>query len=333
MATSIQTEQEINFPTNFHGSTQPIFSSSSYTQFTVASIQERSQDDTINITQYSPTTVNITVAGAGGILTSSVLPGTIATSGTAVTGTGTTFTTSFQVGDVISCSAGNGNITAISSDTSLTCAASFSSNSSGLSYQRGGSAMQTFYYLYAISAANGIDATLALSTRSVASGDTLVDLPSGYSKYRQIPFAVRTDSTTPNGQLLPFKVSGGWPYRPAIFYNASFYANNTYVGAQVFLGTAPTTFTNVSCSSTIPKISRMGFFTIQNLVSATWQYYIKDPDDTSSAWGQLDVNNTSSASIKLRCGINSSQQVSHCQMGTSRSKVIYVVGYIVTEVP
>ena len=208
-----------NYPYNFHGSAMPSFVST--TSFSLSTIAEKSQNNLINITSSTATTVSTGTTGAGGIMVSANLTGTVAITNASatVTGTGTSFTSNFIVGDVITiygASTYYGTITAIGSNTSLTCAANFTATASGKSFSRGGLSPSTFYYLYVIASSTGGSASAALSTRSYATGDTLVDLPSGYTVYRQLPFAVLTDSSS---LIIPFKVGEGWPNRPVIFYN------------------------------------------------------------------------------------------------------------------
>ncbi|MHA4892987.1 hypothetical protein, partial [Enterococcus faecium] len=87
----------------------------------------------------------------------------------------------------------------------------WTSTESSVTAKRGGKAPNTHYLLYAIS--DGTTPGLLLSMRNVAGGDTLVDLPSGYTASRQQAFAVRLD---PAGNLLPFLVGDGWPDRPVV---------------------------------------------------------------------------------------------------------------------
>ena len=229
-------------PWSFHGSSIPIYVSSS--QISMASILERSYDDTLDMIQTSSTTLSTASTGANGLLVSPSLSGTVAVtngSGT-VTGTGSTFTTDFQVGDVICVSGAQNRVVAsITSNTQLTTATNFTSTLSGASYTRGGGvAPNAMFYLYAISSSSGSNAALALSCRSQGTGDTFpsVDLPSGYTEYRQLPMAFPTDSS---GNLIPFDIYS-WPTAPC-------YTMGTSATTQLFNGSAPTTMTSISCQN------------------------------------------------------------------------------------
>ncbi len=100
------------------------------------------------------TNLDIATTGLNGMAQSAALAGTVAvSSGTAtVTGTGTSFDTAFQVGDVITTAGGQSRrIITISSATSITVESDWSSTESGVAYYRGGDAPNTDYYIYAAS--------------------------------------------------------------------------------------------------------------------------------------------------------------------------------------
>ncbi|MDF2550286.1 MAG: hypothetical protein K0S07_1353 [Chlamydiales bacterium] len=329
---AIQTENNTISPPSFHGSAPPYYVSAS--QIAVKSIHERSKDDAVDIKKLTLTTVDITATGLNGALKSGNLAGTIQVSAASVIGTGTTFTTTFQVGDVISCARGNRRITAISNDTNLTCSASFSSNGSGLTYQRGGVAFDTFYYLYAIAQANGANPGLALSQRCDAIGDGLVDLPAGYLYYRQLPFALRTNASSTNGQIMSFRVCGGWPCQPAIFYNTGYTAGLDAPGFLIHSGAAPTTWQYLGSNLYIPSISRMGIFSIYSTdgtATNTTSYQIRDPGVTPLTNAQIGACGAYSISLQTRCTLNASGLSSH-KINTAKTVDVFAVGYIITGV-
>jgi hypothetical protein len=185
---------------------------------------------------------------------SSALSGTVSYSSTTVTGTGTSFTTDFKVGDVIFSKEYGRKITAIASNTSMTIDSAMPASYAGVTYKRGGYAPNTWYYVYSIF--NGTTSNLWASTRNLSAGDTLVDLPSGYTYYRQTALALKTTSS---GRILPFRVTGDWPKHPTIIYNGTFNVNGalTTTVANAF---TTTTFTPVDCSSFVPAISTNPIF-------------------------------------------------------------------------
>ncbi|MBY0451234.1 MAG: hypothetical protein K2X01_11480 [Cyanobacteria bacterium] len=146
--------------------------------FSVASFNVRNIVNDGNITKLTSTTVDISTAGLNGRAQSANLSGTVAyTSGTnTVTGTGTSFLADFKIGDVIFIGGSSAvRITAVSSNTSLTVDFTWGSSASAQTYTRGGRAANIWYNLYAVT--DGTTTGLLLSTRNVAGGDTLVDLP------------------------------------------------------------------------------------------------------------------------------------------------------------
>ena len=121
-------------------------------------------------------------------------------SGTAtVTGTGTSFTTVFNVGDVITTSGNQSRrITIVTSNTALTVESNWGSNETGVTFRRGGRAPYTEYYLHA--SENGNIARYFLSERL-----TNPDLATGYARFRHTGWVVPLDSSS--NILVPYKLS------------------------------------------------------------------------------------------------------------------------------
>lgn len=223
------------------------------TSFSIKDLFARSGNDIANIKINWDQTVNITWTGLNGRSQSAALPGTISVSAgsSTVTGTGTSFTNDFQVGDVISTDWQRRRITAIANNTSLTVESNFVSAQSGVNYFRGGEAPNTWYYVYAVT--NFVTPGYLLSTRDVAgAGDTLVDLPSGYTQFRQLPFAIRTDASI---NIIPFIVED-WPYRPFIRWNLGYNSVNlASTEVRILNAGTATSFTDVNASLVCPTIS------------------------------------------------------------------------------
>lgn len=222
--------------------------------FSIENLYARSMDDVANIKINWDQTVNLTWTGLNGRGQSAALTGTISVTGgsNTVMGTGTTFTTDFQVGDVISTDWQRRRITAIANDTNLTVESNFAANQTDVAYFRGGEAPNTWYYVYAIT--NFVTPGYFLSTRDVSgAGDTLVDLPANYTHFRQLPFAIRSDSSI---NILPFIVED-WPHRPFIRWDFGYNATDQ-ASAEVRALNAgtDTTFTDVDVSKICPTISR-----------------------------------------------------------------------------
>lgn len=242
------------WPTKYHGSARPVYATSD--TFTVASIAERDSTDAQNIAKTTSTTVDISTAGINGTAQSANLGGTIAVTNAsaAVVGTSTAFTTDYIVGDVI-CDNDTTQcrrITVLTDATHLTVESNFTSTDASSTYKRGGpNAPSTWYYLYAIDQSPTNTPGLLLSTRCVSCGNTLVDQPSGYTLYRQEPFAVRNSSAA---ALIPFT------YEKATMQSGSYVAWRDFEGAAapyqlVAAGTA-TAFTTLDTTAVIPNNSR-----------------------------------------------------------------------------
>ena len=315
------------FPTGYHGNAAPVYASA--TTFTLAKIYERDSTDAQDITKTSSTTVDISTTGINGIAQSANLTGTVAvTSGAAtVTGTSTTFTTDFQVGDVIFIgdTSEARRITVITNNTSITVESNWGATDASSTYRRGGRAPSTHYYLYAIS--DGATPGLILSARNVAGGDTLVSLPSGYTYYRQMPFSIRTTTSTPNIQ--PFFIGAGWPVRPEVFYQLDFArANQAANTTEVLSGGTQTSFTDIDCSAFIPKISRYGIFYASQSTSGTIANL--RPNGSTLSVGHQQVFSSANDTKIMNCQTDASQIIEY--LVGSNSLDVSVFGYVVTEV-
>lgn len=149
----------------------------SESSISMAFFNVRNSLNTQTIQKKTNTALDLSVSGLNGTAQSDVLEGTVGTGGsssTTVEGVGTFFLRDFIVGDTLWTTSGSRRITAIASNTSLTLQAALTL-SNGTSYRRGGSAINTWYYLYAISDENttGLFAT----TRNLANQETVTDLP------------------------------------------------------------------------------------------------------------------------------------------------------------
>ena len=327
---AINNETNRGFIKYYHGSALPTYISA--TQFSLASIAERDQLNLVNMISTTSTTVTLTTTGINGILASAALTGTVsnAASSTTVTGTGTSFSSTFIAGDVIQVGSVMAIVSSVTSNTVLVVTTAIASAQTSVSYYRGGLSPNTFYHLYAIY--NGTTTNLALSTRMVSSGNTLVDLPTGYSHYRQLAFTLNTDSSS---NLCPFKVESGWPYHPMIVYDVAINSSNT--NYQIFNGTVPSASTSVSCSTFVPyQVATVGLFMFwDNSASSGTDTHIADPGDTGGA---------GSGSVVITSGQNNitcqerlyvpNGTFKHSTSGTTdTNEAAFVVGYIMTEVP
>lgn len=315
------------YPTGFRNSAAPVYAST--TTFTQAYIRDRDSSDSANITKNTTTTVDITTTGLNGIAQSAALTGTVGiTSGSAtITGSSTQFNTAgankIEVGDVI-CVTGAQcrRIITVSSDTALTAESTFTTTISGAAYKRGGRAPNTHLLEYAIT--NGTTAGFILSTRNVASGQTLVDLPAGYTASRQQAFSVRLNSSS---NMLEFYVAEGWPNRPKILYNTEFVSDNTDPTNVLNLGTA-TSFTTVSLASFVPSISQIAIIVAQK--NGIGQFYLR-PGASTLTSGLSGYEYDNAIAMETTIKTNASQAIEYRVGGGNLD--IAVRGFIVTEVP
>lgn len=299
-------------PTSYYTSANPVYATAA--TYTVASFFVRNSDDDGDISKDTSTTLDVSTTGLNGVAVSDVLTGTISASGTAVTGTSTTFTTDFEVGDVIYSTTDNTGrrITVITDDTSLTVESSWTITG-GASYRRGGEAPSTHYYAYA--ATDGSTPGLLLSTRSVLTGDTLVDAPSGYTKTRQMKYVLTNNE---NGDLLNAKWTG-----TDCFYNEIARSRSIIEGLIVINGGAARSYSTVDASVYVPKISKL-FSSQSYSAQSSVNKFFRSTGDTN--FTQIEGVFTMAY---LRLNLSSEQKFDYYL--TSSALNMVALGYTVTE--
>jgi hypothetical protein len=224
-------------PKNYLEMTAPTFQTSA--QYVIKHCTARNSANDGNIVIAGQHTLDIATTGLNGIAAVADFGSdTIDSTGTTVTGTSATLTTDFQIGDVITSGSDVRVVTAVGG-SSLTVNSAFTSDLSAASYGRGGRAASVHYYIYALGHAS--TPGYILSTRCVATGDTLVDLPSGYSdaNMRQLPYVITTDGSA---NVVYVIWSGN-------FASVLSPQPNTSVGS--------TNFTACDFSASVPKISTL----------------------------------------------------------------------------
>lgn len=310
------------------GSAAPVYASAS--TFTLAHIFEINNDSDGSIRKATSTTIDISTTGLNGVAQSAALTGTVAvTNGSAViTGTGTQFAIDLQAGDVISVTGSQTlKILSVASNTSATAVANFTTTVSGATYKRGGEAPNTHYHLYATT--DGTTPGAILSTRNLSAGDTLVDLPTGYTKYRQLAFSVRNDSSS---NIINFTVAEGWPYRPRIQYNVYFPGNATSSTTQVLALTGGASFTTLSLSAYVPPISRLVWLhTIYQNGTVGSVAQIRQNGVSHNGYEQYPLPSSYNGTKLFPMETNSSQEVQYSQ-GATGNFYVYVHSFVVTEV-
>jgi hypothetical protein len=312
-------------------------------------------------------------------VTTGNLSGTVSiTSGTTVvTGSSTTFTQDFVPGDTINFAGGaSGIVDNVASDTSMTLTANYtgptlsgvtytasgpqirkvaaiSSNTSftvspnitrtvsGATYFRGGKCVKTFYYLYAVLQNNLSNPALILSTRSVATGDTLIDLPPGYIYYRQLPFALLLDASA---KICPFLVASGWPGKTQIYFTNSGYQSSSFSSSSItaslynlLVNATQTTYTTVNASSLIPKISRQGIYSgfVNGTSPSAPSLWMRDSTNQLTPGNILTISDNSAYTpfygVLGPCDVNQNFDYKIDPAGGTLY-VLTVNGFVVTEV-
>lgn len=188
----------------------------------------------------------------------------------------------------------------------------------------GTEANSTWYYLYMIGKTDGTtDYVLSVTNESVSGSITL---PSGYTLKRQMPFAVRNDSS---GNFLPFFVQGR-----QVFYTGESGQALSSAGPLTLLnsGTA-TTFTDVACSSVVPAISQLVMLDIYSTAAINGRYFqLRPKGETHNGYQWYVSAGTPDLSFSRMLSTNSSQQIQYSQAGGAGTGYLslFCQGYIVT---
>jgi hypothetical protein len=307
------------------------------TVITVARIDCRDQTNDINIFRATSTTANLTTTGKGGILASANQTGTvgITNASTAVTGTGTSFTTVFVVGDVITVSGQTPRvITAIGSNTSLTVDTAYATTTSGLTFVRGGRANNAWLHLYALW--DGFTATLGLSTRSVATGQTLVDIPADVTHTRQMPFSIKLNGSA---SLYPFSVAGWRSGTPTVWYRDSYVGATPSLSPYVLLdwtATMATSWTAVQTASMVPVTSRQARLWVRASSANSALAYLRrtGSGDTGHWYSSFSSGTATLGGIQLDFPLSATGTLEYQVTNATNANIgIAVEGYTMTEVP
>ncbi len=90
---------------------------------------------------------------------------------------------------------------------------------------------------------------------------TVIITYTSYTNVRQLAFCIRTNADTTTPTIIAFYIVDGWPSRPLIIYN-TVYDEVTFSNTTTGILTAgvSTSFADVSTSTWIPAISRVGLF-------------------------------------------------------------------------
>jgi len=125
----------------------------------------------------------------------------------------------------------------------------------------GAEASNTWYYVYLIGDSTGVNTPKGLLSVTNEAVTGSVTLPSGYNRKRQLPLAIRNDGSS---NQIRWIMVGRDNNSPLILYQT---AMSVHAGGATTAGTTNVlaagtsgTFANISCTSFIPPISRVGVF-------------------------------------------------------------------------
>lgn len=329
----VKTDIGIGNPKGFLYCTPPVYTSAS--TFTVGSLNVRSSLDDGDIAKTASTTVDIGTSGLNGLASGNITGTVSITNGsTNLTGSGTNFTSDLVVGDLVKIGTAFYSIASITSSTVATLGQNAIQTLSGTTLQRGGENSNWWYFLYAVT--NGTTPGLILSHRNMAAGQSLADLPSGYTKYRQLPFAVRNDAS---GNFVPFFVTTGFGFWDIWYRDYEF--TGIYLmlsgGLSTAAFTSPGGGVNVDCSSIIPAISKLGFFHFifeNNGGGGSFFHFVKNPDSNATIGTIVGLTPPTGPGTQYSWyphSINASQQIAYRITSGGRFG-IGVLGFRVTEV-
>lgn len=342
----IATEDVYSLLTRFSGTKTPTYVSA--TQFTVNRIANRDSGGNFTMLKSSSTTVDITTTGLNGIAQSGNLSGTISVTSGSDAITFSVSQASLIIGDVVVTAGGQARKLISGSGISWTAESQFQTTETAVPFKRGGRASfytantsgavgTVHYYLYVIS--DGATVGLILSTRDVAKGDTLVDLPSGYLYSQILPFAVTlynisTAAGVYIGNIAPFYVGSGWPYRARVEYDNFPFTDGitglTYGTTCVLQAGAATSFTAVDLSMWIPSFSKRALLITSGNNGPA--YRIRATGQTHNGW-TTSIFNGNSSGIYQEASTDSNQSIDYVKAsGTGASVNIDVLGYEVTGI-
>jgi len=193
----------------------------------------------------------------------------------------------------------------------------------------GSEAADTWYYLYVIQKSSDLTTNALISATNESSSGTITQ-PTGYDRKRQLPIAVRNNSSS---NFLEFYVDSGWPQRPEIWYQEDIGDGLIVLDNNVLNSGSATSNTDVDCSSLIPPISETGIFkllTISNSGVSSTDYKTKGGSQQIRLRANASSGDRQMAVTKLKT--NTSQVIQYNGGSANLDNFVWVLGYTVTEV-
>jgi len=195
----------------------------------------------------------------------------------------------------------------------------------------GAEAASTWYYIYVIAdSTGGNGASGLLSTVNEAASGSIT-MPSGYDKKRQLPIAIRNNSSS---NIIKFYVGAWGPGQTEVFYDVPLsryesgyvYGSSTTGTNVVNAGTA-TTWTAVSLSNFVPPISRLAYLNAL-IANADGAFHFR-PTGGSMV---IAAGYTAATGQHFPIPTSSSRSVDYIRNIGSAALGLDVYGYTVTEV-
>ena len=191
----------------------------------------------------------------------------------------------------------------------------------------GSEAANTWYYLYAIYNPATLTSALILST--VNESDTgSITLPSGYTKKRQLKFAVRNDASSDFKNFEYFN-------NGKILYNSSSgdgIANWGSVTNTLGAGLTSTSFVDLSAAAFIPAVSRLGIFTGYSGGGDTLYLRKKGLGSNQVAVGTSGSTAVSTTHYGMEVPTDASQVIQYKKSSGIATVGVGIAGFYVTEV-
>lgn len=249
-----------------------------------------------------------------------------------VTGTGTSFLTDFQPGDSITVLNETMPILSVQSNTSLLTGNSdgtvvnFTETHTSCPYQRGGIGLGNFGYLYNVT--NDTTPGFVISTRSTSNNDILVDLPSGYTKYRQLPFAFCKPTFL--SKVSPFRVDGSWPIQPTVYLEGTYSTTPLPNNITTLNSTTTNPYARFSISRNLPKISLQPLLYLRNNGVSSSIFFSSQPIQNTSDEIGITINTTTGFTGFYSVKCDTSQYIYY--RVTASTWEASIAGYTVTGV-
>lgn len=232
------------------------------------------------------------------------------------------------VGDVIAVSGGqNRRIVTVSSNTLVIVESDTTTATNAVTHKRGGEAPNTWYYLYAAGDFGG-NTGFFLYTRNKAGGDAVPELL-GY-RYTQQAFAVRNDSA---GNIIPFYVAEGWPYRPKIMYQVAYEPMGDTPGAtNVKDGGSDASYTDLTLvPNFVPPISRQAVIFHKMTYTGGARSFIRQNGTAGTDEFGIIVQSASQLASQVWTVPTDASQIIEYKISGGTTD-IDVMGFVVTEV-